>query len=67
MKQHFHLAAALVLSAAFAMPALAQGPGAAVYKAKCAMCHGADGTRRHARGQEHEDRILQEPCPEECP
>lgn len=44
MKPHFHLAAALVLSAAFAMPALAQGPGAAVYKAKCAMCHGADGT-----------------------
>lgn len=43
MKRRFQLAAVLVLSAAFAVPALAQGPGAALYKAKCAMCHGADG------------------------
>lgn len=26
-----------------AVPAMAQQPGAADYKAKCAMCHGADG------------------------
>ena len=25
------------------IPALAQGPGADTYKAKCQMCHGADG------------------------
>jgi len=26
-----------------AIPAMAQQPGEAAYKAKCAMCHGADG------------------------
>ena len=31
------------LMAASTMGALAQGPGADTYKAKCAMCHGADG------------------------
>jgi mono/diheme cytochrome c family protein len=37
-------AAAIVLLAAFiAVPAFAQGSGADTYKAKCAMCHGADG------------------------
>lgn len=37
-------AAAVVLVAAFtAGPAFAQAPGADTYKAKCAMCHGADG------------------------
>lgn len=37
-------AAAVILLAAFiAGPAIAQAPGADTYKAKCAMCHGADG------------------------
>lgn len=37
-------AAAVILLAAFVgVPAFAQAPGAATYKAKCAMCHGADG------------------------
>ncbi len=35
-------AIALALSVA-ALPSLAQGPGADAYKAKCQMCHGADG------------------------
>jgi len=43
MKQSFKLASVVLLAAMFAVPALAQGPGADVYKAKCAMCHGADG------------------------
>lgn len=43
MTSRIGLAAVLVLAASFAVPALAQGPGAATYKAKCAMCHGADG------------------------
>jgi mono/diheme cytochrome c family protein len=33
----------LVLAASIAGPAFAQAPGADTYKAKCAMCHGADG------------------------
>lgn len=41
----FHPATAVFLLAAFAtVPAVAQEGGAAIYKAKCAMCHGADGT-----------------------
>lgn len=36
-------AALVVLAAMMAAPAFAQGPGADTYKAKCAMCHGADG------------------------
>jgi mono/diheme cytochrome c family protein len=36
-------AAVILLAALIAVPAFAQAPGADVYKAKCAMCHGADG------------------------
>ena len=36
-------AAVLLLAAFIAGPAIAQAPGADTYKAKCAMCHGADG------------------------
>jgi len=33
----------LCLAAALVTPAFAQNAGADTYKAKCAMCHGADG------------------------
>jgi mono/diheme cytochrome c family protein len=36
-------AAVLLLAALVSMPAIAQTSGADTYKAKCAMCHGADG------------------------
>jgi mono/diheme cytochrome c family protein len=39
----FRAAAVTVLAASIASPAFAQGTGPATYKAKCAMCHGADG------------------------
>ena len=42
MSQGFKVAAALLLAASLAAPALAEDT-AALYKAKCAMCHGADG------------------------
>ncbi len=38
---------ALAAMAALALPAMA-ADGAAVYKAKCAMCHGADGSKVNA-------------------
>jgi cytochrome c6 len=37
-------AAMFLLAASIAAPAFAQGAGAETYKAKCAMCHGPDGT-----------------------
>jgi cytochrome c6 len=40
----------VVLSVMIA-PASAQGDAAAVYKAKCAMCHGADGKGDTAMGK----------------
>jgi mono/diheme cytochrome c family protein len=46
MKQSFKLASVILLAATFAVPALAQGPGATVYNTsapKCGMCHGVDG------------------------
>jgi mono/diheme cytochrome c family protein len=38
-------AALLGLAAALAVPAMAQDKAADVYKAKCAACHGADGSK----------------------
>lgn len=37
-------AAMILLAASIAAPAFAQSAGADTYKAKCAMCHGPDGT-----------------------
>jgi len=43
MMNSFKAAAVFVLAVSLAGPAFAQAPGADTYKAKCAMCHGADG------------------------
>ena len=43
MKVFLTIAAATLLAVSLAPSALAQGAGAATYKAKCQMCHGADG------------------------
>jgi mono/diheme cytochrome c family protein len=43
MNQGIRAAAVILLAAFIAVPAFAQAPGADTYKAKCAMCHGADG------------------------
>ena len=41
----------VVLGLAFSTSALAAGPGADTFKAKCAMCHGADGSGNTAMGK----------------
>ena len=43
MTLRLRTATIVLLAASLAGPALAQTPGADTYKAKCAMCHGADG------------------------
>lgn len=50
-----------LLIASLAIPALAQQPGAATYKAKCAMCHGADGTGNTPVGKSMKVRSLKSP------
>ncbi len=43
MKATFTWIAILTLTASITTPAFSQSAGADTYKAKCAMCHGADG------------------------
>ena len=43
MTKRLRMASVILLAASFAVPVFAQGDAAGVYKAKCAMCHGADG------------------------
>lgn len=43
MKPVFIRTAVLFTVATLVTPAFAQGGGADIYKAKCVMCHGADG------------------------
>lgn len=41
----------ILLAASIATPAFAQSAGADTYKAKCAMCHGADGMGKTPTGK----------------
>ncbi len=43
MTSRISAAAVILLAASIAAPAYSQSPGADTYKAKCAVCHGADG------------------------
>lgn len=44
MKRYWNIAAIGGLAVAMILPAMAQTSGADLYKAKCQMCHGPDGT-----------------------
>jgi mono/diheme cytochrome c family protein len=44
-------AAVILMAVLIAVPAFAQAPGADTYKAKCAMCHGADGLAATTMGK----------------
>src|ERR1017187_4877198 len=43
VKLNLNVAAIFCLAASIVTPAFAQNAGAGTYKAKCLMCHGADG------------------------
>jgi mono/diheme cytochrome c family protein len=45
------LATSAILLSLFCLPARAQGTGEALYKAKCAVCHGGDGAGETAMGK----------------
>ncbi len=51
MKYSIRTAAMILLAASIAAPAFAQSAGADTYKAKCAMCHGPDGTAATPMGK----------------
>lgn len=50
-----------LLSLSLAIPAVAQQTGEAAYKAKCAMCHGVDGTGNTPVGKSMKVRSLKSP------
>ena len=43
MTQRLRMASVILMAASIAAPVFAQSDAAAIYKTKCAMCHGADG------------------------
>ena len=61
MMQSVRIAVLSLIAASLAIPAIAQQPGAATYKAKCAMCHGADGTGNTPVGKAMKVRSLKSP------
>jgi mono/diheme cytochrome c family protein len=61
VKQNVRIAVLTLLSASLALPAVAQQTGEATYKAKCAMCHGADGAGNTPVGKNMKVRSLKSP------
>jgi len=61
MKQGIRMAAVILLAASIAGPAFAQAPGADTYKAKCAMCHGADGLAATGMGKSMNIKSFKDP------
>lgn len=61
VKAYGTLAILSLLSASLAIPAMAQQAGEATYKAKCAMCHGADGTGNTPVGKSMKLKSLKSP------
>lgn len=51
VKTMLQFASACCFAAALVSPANAQDPGADTYKARCAMCHGVDGTANTPAGK----------------
>jgi cytochrome c6 len=50
LKTHIKLAAIFSLAVSVSLPALAQNSGADIFKVKCQMCHGPDGTANTPAG-----------------
>jgi mono/diheme cytochrome c family protein len=61
VKQNVRIAVLALLSASLAVPAIAQQAGESTYKAKCAMCHGADGVGNTPVGKTMKVRSLKSP------
>jgi cytochrome c6 len=61
MKSSLRIAAFTLLSASLAVPAMAQQAGEATFKAKCAMCHGADGLGNTPVGKNMKVRSFKSP------
>ena len=61
MNSNIRIAVLVLLITSLAVPVFAQQTGEATYKAKCAMCHGADGTGNTPVGKAMKVRSLKSP------
>ncbi|HEX4039446.1 MAG TPA: cytochrome c [Acidobacteriaceae bacterium] len=61
MKRNVTIAVLSLVSLSLAIPAIGQQTGEATYKAKCAMCHGPDGTGNTPVGKSMKLRSLKSP------
>jgi len=61
MKSNARMVVLSLLTASLAVPIIAQQTGDATYKAKCAMCHGADGTGNTPIGKNMKIRSFKSP------
>ena len=61
VKSNVRLAVLALVAACLAAPVIAQQPGEAAYKTKCAMCHGADGVGNTPIGKNMKLRSLRSP------
>jgi len=61
VKSHLRIAVLALLTTSLAAVALAQQTGETTYKAKCAMCHGADGTGNTVMGKNMKLRSFKSP------
>ena len=55
-------ATVILLAGSIAVPAFAEGAGADTYKAKCAMCHGADGLAATTMGKNMNIKSFKDPA-----
>jgi len=62
MKWNLRNAAVCCIAASIMSPAFAQNAGADAYKAKCAMCHGADGTSNTPAGKAMKATSFKDPA-----
>ena len=62
MRLNLRFVAVCCLAASIAAPAFAQSGGADTYKAKCAMCHGADGLGATPAGKALKAASFKEPA-----
>jgi mono/diheme cytochrome c family protein len=67
MTKMIKLTTAILLAASMAAPVLAQAPGADNYKAKCAMCHGADGLAATPMGKTMKIASFKDPAMVKAP
>jgi cytochrome c6 len=62
VKLNLNVVAIFCIAASMATPVFAQSAGADTYKAKCLMCHGADGTGNTPAGKNLKAASFKDPA-----